>query len=231
MQNTSDATERNEGGQFPQVEYRYIASTTYKNNSGHQVVDSTPCVQITIRDLPMPKVYTMEALSRCQLIRIVHQYKCLLTEGDAFGKLEYQRKRKENRPIQNRHLRFPMTYTFFCAPDKGADTVHLVIRLLCNMAEPARLLAGAHSRTKVDIMNHLDPQHLISARSRCNGNSADAGLFANSLLDNGDYALGLMEVGEYLQLYGLACSKDLEVFLAERRANASGVPDYFGFPT
>lgn len=171
----------------------------------------------------------MDALSRCQLIRVVHKYKCLLTEGDAYGKAEYQRKRKEKRPIQNRYLRLPITYTFSCSPEQMDDTVRLEIWILYNTAESARVLAGARSRAQAEAGKNVSAERLAAARMRGNDDRDDVKLFTNSPSNNDGYTLGLTEVSECLKLYGLACSKDLEVFLAERRDAANGIPDYFGF--
>lgn len=97
----------------------------------------------------------MRYVSTSRIGRLVHSYKNLLTEGDAAGKREYNRKRKAHLPLQNPWLRLPMAYTI-CEKVVG-ESVNVSITFLCNTAGSAYILKDGDicTLTKREISNYL----------------------------------------------------------------------------
>ncbi len=136
-----------------------VVSFSYSDNSitcTHEEPISAN-VAITIEGLPLFEAYANSAqglssyafdqVNNCNLVRIVHRYKCLLTEGDVGGKRVYSRKRHHSQPLQNKSLRLPITYLVYLHPNHENHTLNLLINVFTNHGADSTVRENGVERT------------------------------------------------------------------------------------
>lgn len=79
-------------------------------------------------------------ISKCGLLRVVHHYKNLLTEGDVDGKDVYQLKSEAGAFLQNPSLRLPIAYPTRFTRKKNSEYTDLHIDIIRNTAVPATII-------------------------------------------------------------------------------------------